>query len=174
MFKKINTKKEEAVIAMESRDHLSNGVSPKDHTNRVNQLKVFAIVLFCSLFTLTTLHSCDKSKKLDGTTWEGECGFDDPTEGNITHEGTVSISFTSENADIIAKFKVKDTYYGGTENETHKGTATYTCEKNNISIKIKWDGEMYGLDDGKWNGTFDETIITLKNVFGETVKFKKQ
>ena len=51
MFTKINTKKEAAVIAMESRDHLSNGVSTKNQMSRKNNLnfckmrKVFLILI---------------------------------------------------------------------------------------------------------------------------------
>jgi len=41
MFKKVIVKKEEAVIAVESRDHAkNNGVSPKDHTSRGNKLSI--------------------------------------------------------------------------------------------------------------------------------------
>ena len=40
MFKLIRVKGE-AVIAVESRDHAKkNGVSPKDHTSRVNKLNI--------------------------------------------------------------------------------------------------------------------------------------
>ena len=39
---------EEAVIAVESKCHLSNGVSPKDHTSRGNFLRMS--VLFCAVF----------------------------------------------------------------------------------------------------------------------------
>ena len=38
MDKIVIVKREEAVIAMETRDHLSNGVSPKDQMSRGNFL----------------------------------------------------------------------------------------------------------------------------------------
>ena len=161
--------------AMETRDHTKNGVSPKDQMSRGNQLKIFFVIFLCSIFVLTTFNSCDKSKKMDGTNWEGDCDFVDSYDGE-KYSGTISISFAGDEADIVAKFKIKDIYYGDSWNEIYKGTATYTLDKKDINIKIKWkeDYDIDYLDDGRWRGTIDKTTMTLKNVFGETVKFKKQ
>ena len=112
---------------------------------------------------------------MDGTNWEGDCDFVAPYDNEVKFSGTISISFAGDAADIVAKFKVKDIYLDDTWNETYKGTATYTLDKKNINIKVKWkDDGVDNIDDGKWTGTIDKTTMTLRNVFGETVNFKKQ
>jgi len=135
----------------------------------------FRTILALVLFTLLSLQSCDKAKQLEGTTWEGDCDFT-VDRWDEKYDGTITISFAADDADVVAKFKVKDTYYGDTYTENHKATATYTCEKDVVTLRIKWKtGESFidDIDDGKWSGTFDKTTMTLKNVFGETVRFKK-
>jgi len=134
----------------------------------MKNIKLTTILAFC-FFALIGLNSCDKAGKLDGTNWEGECEFKAHDE---KWNGTISISFSKDDADIVAKFKVKS--YWSDYTETYKGTATYNCEKDKITLKIKWkEDRIDDIDDGKWSGTFDKTTMTLKNVFGETVKFKK-
>jgi hypothetical protein len=46
----LNSTSREAVIAMESRDHLSNGVSPKDQMSRGNFK--FLLIVFCLMLGL--------------------------------------------------------------------------------------------------------------------------
>jgi len=143
----------------------------------------FLVILSFVLLTLIGFYACDKKPdeiKLDGTAWEGDCDFMFVTpdgEGKYQFDGTITIDFAKDDADVVAKFKLKDMYYGDTENVTFKGTAKYTYESegDKITVRVNWKGEepyIYG-DDGKWTGTVDQTTMTLKNVFGETVKFKK-
>ena len=67
-------------------------------------------------------------------------------------------------------------YQSSTDNETFRGITTYTYEKNVIILEIKWqESQIDEFDDGKWSGTVDEktNTMTLENVFGENVTFKK-
>jgi len=160
------------------------------------------LVMALSLFVLLSFNSCDKAKQLEGTSWDGkiELKFSDSDEyegtsyrWEIVEKGDISISFAGDDADIVVKMKGTiqswsrywDYYWGewvedyDTESfiETYKGTATYSCEKDKITFSsIKWKDDLDELLDdldGKWSGTFDGTTMTLKNVFGETVKFTK-
>ena len=176
MLKEVNVKREKAVIAVETRDHLSNGVSPKNQISRRNQLKGFVVILIG--FTLTIFQSCDKAKELDGTSWEGEFHFyDNDYEDSYDYDVTINISFTEDNVDIVAKLKSIE--FG---NENYKASGTFRCERKNITIDIKrwWGGRMPEHNDWvedvggrKWSGTFNEKTMTLRNVFRETVILKK-
>ena len=167
--------------AMEPRDHAKNGVSPKDHTSRGNNLNLcnmkrtcfkvqLAVILVCGLFAVATLSSCDKAKQLKNTTWEGDYEKDDDNE-----QGTIELSFSDSEVDITMKIGA------GTVSQatTYRATASFTCEKKDISFgALKWKGtstlENKDNDSGKWKGTLDKDVITLKNVLkGMTVKFKK-
>ena len=183
MFKPIN--KSEAAAnksrAMET-ETIKNGAIPKSLTSRGNQFKVFAVVFICSLFALSTLNSCDKTKKFDGTTWEGDGEKIINAYGSkYTYKGPITISFSSGgNADI--KASLKDSKDGDKVN--CKGSATYTYDGKNMSIRVKWksltaeqfDEEdlLKKFDEETWNGTVDKTTMTLKNVFEENVTFSKQ
>ena len=141
---------------------------------KIRIMSILALVLF----TITSLSSCDKAKGLEGTTWEGDFDFmfvTDDGDGRYQFDGTITLDFTADEADVIAKFKMRDMDDGYTENLTFKGRAKYTYESDKITLKVNWKNEeayVYG-DEGKWTGTVDKTTMTLKNVFGETVKFKK-
>ena len=153
----------------------------KSHTSRGYQMmSIFTIFIF-SLFVMITLQSCDKAKALDGTTWDGNGSFSYTEYGcSSKGDGTISISLTAGSADVSAKFKVKDCD-SDTWNETYKGSGTYTYDKGNITLNIKWKEnedaypEIDDIDNGKWTGTVDTKAGTmnLKNVFGESVTFKK-
>ena len=186
--------------AMEPRDHAKNGVSPKDHTSRGNNLNLcnmkrtcfkvqLAVILVCGLFAVATISSCDKAKKLNGTTWSGDYEDD-------THKGDIELSFSGDAVDISISLTQKTSTGGGGGNPyqpssmpeksmhkaatNYKAEASFTCEKTDISFgTIKWKSTTSNLESkdsesGKWKGTVDKDVITLKNVLaGQTVKFKK-
>jgi hypothetical protein len=153
----------------------------------MKKIRILAILAFV-LFTLIGFYSCDKKPdeikvELNGTEWEGEVEFGKgPSNEPYTYKGNISISFASDDADIVVKMKITHTYWDSwnyqwitdSYTETYKGTATYSCEEDKVTLKIKWkNDDVDDIDDGKWSGTFDQTKMTLKNVFGETVKFTK-
>ena len=141
----------------------------------------FLTILFIAL-TLIGFYSCDKKPdeiKLNGTTWVGDCDFifEVYDDGYYKYDfnGTITIDFTEDKADVVAKFKMIDPDYPIPENLTFKGTGTYTRENDNITVRVSWKTDepyVYG-DEGKWTGTIDNTTMILRNVFGETVRFKK-
>jgi hypothetical protein len=127
--------------------------------------KLWAMI-FC-LIASASFNSCDKAKQLEGTTWEGDCDFYSNYYGR--HDGTVSIYFTTTDADIRADFK------NDGDKVICKGTANYSCDKDQISIRIRWkDDWIDDIDDGRWTGKVEKNTMTLRNVFGETVRFKKR
>ena len=162
--------------------------------------KTLAFVLV-SLFALI-FNSCEKTNKLlEGKTWSEYISFYDPPEAENypfisqydpgyfdSYSGRVTIEFTTkEEADVSVKFTVREYYYkyisesygwmksdDGQYEEIYKGVATYTCEGNDVSLRVKWKNpEAYDFDDGKWTGTVDNLHqMTLKNVFGKTVIFE--
>ena len=124
-----------------------------------------AVILVFGLFAVATLPSCDKASRFNGTTWEGDY------EDSDQNKGTIELAFSESSVDITNKFK---------NQSTEKATASYTYEKKTMSFgALKFKGsdadflEDY-YDGGKWTGTVDKDVMTLRNVLkGETVKFKK-
>ena len=143
---------------------------PKKHSKST----ILATLAYC-LLAITCFYSCDKTEKLNGSTWVGTSNFTD-RDGH-SGEVTLHISFTENNADIIAGFK----YYSADEPIICKGKATYECDKNYITIKMKLynDNNGYYLfhywRETNWSGSFDKNTMNLREVvFDRTVRFMKQ
>ena len=64
MFKTVNLQKEEAVIAVEPRDHFKNGVSPKDQMSRAN----FIMIIFGLFFIGFIFSGCGGTKSKEQST----------------------------------------------------------------------------------------------------------
>ena len=102
-----------------------------------------AVILLCGLFAVATISSCDKAKKLNGTTWTGDYEDEDWT-------GDIELSFSGDAVDVTAKISNRpnsggqggyydddddDWYYYGTKSTkattatTYRGECTFTCDK---------------------------------------------
>jgi hypothetical protein len=83
----------------------------------------------------------------------------------------MNIYFAKDNAVITVL--VSDYFYVTTP---FKGKSTYVCDKNKISIHIKWhyDTAWFFGPYADWSGSFDENTIIFTDVFGKTVRFIKQ
>ena len=137
------------------------------------------VILVISLLVFTCFYSCDKTKQLEGTTWEGNCQFDDPYDKYVHYNGRITLCFAGNQTDVTAIFEASDDSYkdDGTWKVNYKGSANYTFENRNITIKINWKGhstewEDY-IDKGKWMGKANKTEMTLNDVFNQTIVFKK-
>ena len=143
----------------------------------------FAIILV-SLFVLTSLQSCDKAKQFEGTTWKSssfktsENVLIDPLDEEwvtVNYTIIVTISFNKDDADISAEASFINPSTNLPDKSLVKGTAKWTYNKKDMSVNARWNtSSVYNLDKGNWTGTADKTTMTLKDVFGETVKFTKQ
>ena len=169
----------------------------------LSKTNVFVLV---SMFLLTCFNSCDKKEEsLKGTTWvnESERFIYDPPESEYYYLSPLqydpgitylygykklSIDFiTDDEANIMAHFtifelsyKYASGSYGGSIDrmweETYKGSATYTYEDNDLSIKVKWKNSgVYEIDNGKWTGRVNGEKMTLKHLFNfkENITFSK-
>ena len=137
-------------------------------------IKIFFVstIVFYSLLAITCFYSCDKTEKLNGSTWVGKSTFID-AEGDSGNT-TIYISFTKDNADISIVL-----YYLDWELALGcGGKATYVCDKNDITLKVTlYSDNPFGFSNqwtGAWTGSFDKNTMTLNDVFGETVRFTKQ
>jgi hypothetical protein len=167
----------------------------------MKKIKLLSVVIF-SLIVTGSLFSCRKytppplSEVLPSSIWSGGCSFSIPDSESITnakYSGSVQILFLKDEANISTDFsctyKSLDSsyyddqwnYYWNDKYEYNvniKGTATYECKGDDVTIKIiKWEnnlGEQYGGKEWKGEGISNEyqsTSMFLKNVFGETVIF---
>ena len=137
-----------------------------------------------SLFALTSLQSCNKEKQFEGTSWESssfnisETYFDFWLEELVTvnYKMTVNVSFNKNNdADIIVKLSYIDPRTELPANNVITGRATYSYEKKEMVINVKWTAEnMYSIDGGHWTGTVSGTSMALKNVFNQNLTFTKK
>ena len=140
----------------------------------------FAIILGVGLLAVAALHSCDKAKQFEGTTWNCN-SFDFPITYNYGEEDTISvniqttitISFRKKDADIVARLLVANPWTQIPFNRYAKGTATYLYDKGKMSLEVLWNTENM-IDDGIWTGTADKKTMTLNNVFGKSIKFTKK
>ena len=161
-------------------------------------MKLLSVVII-SLIIATATFSCMKilkpkplSEVLPNSVCEGDCDFripDTETVKNASYQGSIKIIFLKDEASITANFGFSyqylsdqgDYWEDGFKNEIFKGNATYSYDKDDIRIKIKWDSaiaEKLGgnewIGTGKTEGNSSSTSYSLflKNVFGEVVTFR--
>jgi hypothetical protein len=107
-----------------------------------------------------------------------------------TFDGDIKLFFTGEGNTVNISGRLTGTLinsYPGFSDEDRinipiKGSGAYLLDKKDISIYISLDEEsLYemdyfqaDIDDDKWTGKVDKNTMTLNNVFGKTVVFKKQ
>jgi len=144
--------------------------------------KTRVVVSLVFLLAIVSLLSCEKSKQLDGTSWN--CNklesisyeYQDPYTGkDVTAKidiAFVTLAFGKENADIAAQ--TFHTGFFGTSSQMIRGKATYTYEKGKIVLNIDWKMASEFLVE-KWEGTVDtkKSTLTLNNVFNQTATFTK-
>ena len=136
----------EAVIAVETRDHLSNGVSPKDHTSRRNNLNFSnmrkIVTMLVAIAMVFAFSSCQKE------------GVYNPKEKISEIYNQYSSSTTYQN------YPEMDNEYLGDK----KLSETWTWDKN-LLTKITYPNSSYYVDfkyDGKRLSKviMDETTMT--------------
>ena len=149
----------------------------------LNSKATVAIILVISLFVLTNLQSCDKAKQFEGTTWESSSfkvseELYNPWEDEfitVEYTITVTISFNKDDANVVARASFIDPNTDFPTNSTVIGTAKYTYKKKDMSVNVTWNvASVYGIDNGNWKGTVNNTTMTLNNVFNQTVTFTKK
>jgi hypothetical protein len=124
--------------------------------------KSFLVLIF-SIFVFTCFYSCEKSGKLDGTTWKSgsfEAESTDLQNPGVLRIEEITISFKKENADL--QFIIKD-------KEKVSGTTTYTYEENTLHIQalgaLGWERS--------WSGTVDGKKMSI-GMLGQQVEFKRK
>jgi hypothetical protein len=169
---------------------------------KVNYQTILLSVVIISLIAVICVCFCKKnefktkplSKIINSSTWVGQSFFtvpDTETISDASYRGSVRISFMHNEASISTEFIYTYSYPDSTWNYSNdtwryflntggyqsilcKGKATYTCEGNDITIKIKWDSELAEKFGGnEWTGIYSENSgsMGLKNVFGDIVTF---
>ena len=161
----------------------------------MKKIKLLLVGIF-SLILLMCFFSCRKpytppplSEVLPNTVWNGDCFFripDTETLKDAAYQGSIKILFLKDEASVSTSFNFSyqylDTTYGydywnyGSKYEVFKGNATYTCNNDDITIKIKWDSEVAeNLGGTEWIGTCSAenqySSMILRNVFGDIVRF---
>ena len=129
-------------------------------------LKSFLVLIF-SIFVFTCFYSCEKSGKLDGTTWKSgsfEVEFTDLQNSEILRIEEITISFKKESADLQFKIKGK---------EKISGTTTYTYEENNLHIQAPGDLGPGLVWERSWGGTVDGKKMNIF-MLGQQVEFKRK
>ncbi|MDR1878428.1 MAG: hypothetical protein LBQ64_02555 [Bacteroidales bacterium] len=143
------------------------------------------IMIALSFFALTTLNSCDKIKKYDGTIWTAQLTKyvdEDKIDSKIT------LSFVDNSVSISSKCEMVLThtyydYYTGQEVTvtdttiwTDRGSGIYTCNKKDIVINVEEESYFNNFELGSpWKGTIDKTTMTLSGVYDDqTVTFTKE
>ena len=134
-----------------------------------------SVILFTLIFCLFApiFYSCDKTKVLEGTIWNGKSSFRD-SEGYYW-DTDINIAFMEDYADI--RLLVVNNYWDITV--PCIGKSTYTCDQNNLTIKITWNNNFgifsqYFNNNTNWIGIFDKNSMTLTDGFGKPIKFTKR
>jgi hypothetical protein len=151
-------------------------------------------VLICSLLVFANFYSCKKDKECEcngenngnyteksliGTTWESDFFKCDYVEEGVQFLqcSKITISF-KEGVNDGKKYylaEITNEFSDVMDLETLRHysltiytSAEYTVDGKNINIRLYSDN--YG---GNWTGTVEKDKMTLKNVFGKTVEFRK-
>jgi hypothetical protein len=142
------------------------------------------LLLIISLFVATGFFSCEKDiESLRGTSWESDSieGKLDPNftfEGNnglIIRDGKISIFFDRRNKyhNAYIDFHYLELYDSISGNAYDipcvPAITRYTYKRKNLTLKFK-DNLLL---ESHWTGKIEGDIMTLENVFGATVKFRK-
>jgi len=160
----------------------------------MKKIKLLTLAIFSLIITMS-FFSCGKpytppplSEVLPNTVWEGSSFFripDTETIKDASYQGGIRIVFLKDEASISASYnfyyQYLDTTYGnywvqGSKYEVFKGNASYSCNEDDITLKIKWDSEIAeNLGGNEWIGAADEyrNSMFLRNVFGDIVTFRK-
>jgi len=144
--------------------------------NNFKSSRLLASVLM--LFALTCFYSCDKSGRLDGTTWESEyfeVKYRDPIYPPLTDymeefvwKGKMSISFKNHVADVfIQEFELTGHYMF---DRPRNQLADYTYEGKNLILYFDETGYFPGQN---WIGTVNKKTMTLR-CLGNTIVYKKK
>jgi len=135
--------------------------------------KSWILVFVLMLFALTCFSSCDKSGRLDGTTWESEyfeVEYRDPIYPPLevpVLRGKISISFKNHVADVfIQELELTDHYILDPQHQL----ADYTYEGKNL---ILYFDETGAVPRQNWIGTVNKKTMTLR-CFGNTIVYKKK
>jgi len=151
--------------------------------------KLWAVIIF-SLFVSAGFYSCDKDEgksKLSGTTWEvdyfeSDVITDESFGKYIVRCDKIIISFKEGVdhkkyywADVFTEnFELYDQIlnisYSGFYGVEHL-SADYTYNGKNLALTFRETSGFFS--EQNWAGTIDGDIMTLINVFGTTVMFKK-
>jgi hypothetical protein len=163
----------------------------------MKKIKLLSVIIVSLIITMN-FFSCGKpytprplSEELPNTVWQGQESYsfripDTETLKDGSYYGSVKILFLKDEASISANYTFNyqylDTTYGyeywynGSQYGTFKGNATYSCNEDDITIKIQWDNELAEEFGGnEWIGTCNENRYSmfLRNVFGEIITFRK-
>jgi len=137
-----------------------------------SKLWMLATILFLSM----NFYSCNKPEKLHGTSWESDY-FETEFEGDIYRIEKITIFFGEPDRyfNTSVDIKVYEAYHP-IFNTTHDGVlsvfANYTFEGKNLTLKFVNTTEPSLEQD--WVGTVDKKTMTLRNVLGKTVEFRKR
>jgi hypothetical protein len=117
------------------------------------------LTLFFSLFVSTCFYSCDKQGQLEGTIWQSSYFQDANYEWAFRK---IAIYFPSGiNYASITILSMDSDLLGST-------SASYTCKGNKITLTV---GAI--PNHQTWEGKISKNTMTLDNVFGRTLEFKK-
>jgi hypothetical protein len=127
--------------------------------------KSFLMLIF-SVLLFTCFYSCEKSGKLDGTTWKSgafEAESTDLQKPGVLQIEEMTISFKKESADL--QFIIKD-------KGKVSGTTTYTYEENYLLIQASY-GDLGIVAERSWGGIVDGKKISIV-MFGQQVEFPRK
>jgi len=138
--------------------------------------KSFLVLIF-SIFVFTCFYSCEKSGKLDGTTWKSgsfEAESTDLQNPGVLRIEEVTISFKKENAYL--EFTISEIYdpileiiYKDIEKISR--TTPYTYDENGLSMNAI--GVAGFAWERKWGGTINGKKMNM-HMLGTQVEFKKK
>jgi len=133
--------------------------------------KLKLLLTLISILFIACFYSCDKSEQLEGTVWESG-SFMRVIDDYLVQGDKIVIAFKSNNC---AKIYIKDFAIGSFWGVPQEYEATYGYKGSNLTIEIEAP-ELFSEYSyfTHWTGKVASRTMTLKNVFGETMKFKQQ